>query len=120
MTGVEWVSIITLALGLIGHILKVCSYQQEAKKDVDYLKEWKKKMESESILTLNDYSARRLDCRTEIYKDFNKLELRFDKFLETMAILDKERKKESEETRSEIRGMRDSLIRVITLLEDNK
>lgn len=117
---IEWVGLLFPTLAVIGHMIKVYSDQQITNKNVSDLNQWKKEMELNPCVSLADYTNRRQDCRSEIYKDFNRLEQRFEKFIESLTQNEAERKRENEETRKEIREMRDHVIRVITLLEGNK
>lgn len=113
----EWISFGGLFIIIIGAILRVYSDFAKVERDIASLNKWKDKMEGTDFLTVTAHSREKTDCRQEIYKDITRLETRFDRVLETMASNEAERRKSEEAIKSEIRGMRDSLIKALTYLE---
>lgn len=116
----EWVAIATLGLLLLGHVIKVYSDHRTLANEVEVIGKWKDKMSDLDLLTHAEHTRIRYDCRTELYKDINKLESRFESVLKTIEMSELERRKREDELRSEIRGMRDSVVRVITILENKE
>ena len=113
----EWLSFGSLFIIIIGAMLRVYSDFGKVEKDIASLNKWKDKMDGMDYLTVTAHSREKTDCRQEIYKDITRLETRFDRVLETMASNEAERRKSEEAIKGEIRGMRDSLIKALTYLE---
>lgn len=113
----EWLSFGSLLLIIIGAMLRVYSDLSKTDERVGELKRWRDKMEQMDFLTVTTHSREKHDCRSEIYKDINRLESRFDRVLEAIQVNESERRKNEEAIKSEIRGMRDSLIKALTYLE---
>ena len=113
----EWVAIATLGLLLLGHVIKVYSDHRTLGEQVRVIEKWKDKMSDIDLLTHAEHARIRLDCRSELYKDINRLESRFESILKTIETSEIERRKKEDEIRDEIRAMRDSIVRVLTILE---
>ena len=113
----EWLSFGSLFIMIIGAILRVYSDFGKVEKDIASINKWKDKMENIDYLTATAHSREKSDCRQEIYKDITRLEMGFGKVFETMASNEAERRKSEEAIKGEIRGMRDSLIKALTYLE---
>jgi len=116
----EWVAILALAIGLLGHIIKVYADHKALDNRVNSVEKWQEKVNNTNLITFDEYSRGRLECRTELYKDITKLENRFESFLRTLETSEKSRRENEDSLRNEIRQMRDSIVRIVTLLEEKK
>ena len=105
----EWLALITLAFTLLAYIIKGYTDKASVEVKLEALERWKNKMEATDFLTTQRHEQMKTDCRTEIYKDLSRVERRFEEFQRTM-----------EQQNVKISEVRENVIKIITLLENNK
>ena len=113
----EWLAFGSLLFMFLGAVIKIYSDISRLEENLNNFGSWKTRMDEFNFVTLPAHIRDRQDCRQEIYKDINRLEIRFDKFLETIALNEAERRKNEDAIKSEIRSIGEKIIRVLTYLD---
>ena len=113
----EWLAFGSLLFMFLGAVIKIYSDISRLGENLSNLERWKTRMDESNFVTLPAHIRDRQDCRQEIYKDINRLEIRFDKFLETIALNEAERRKNEDAIKNEIRSIGEKIIRVLTYLD---
>ena len=90
----EWLAFGSLLFMFLGAVIKIYSDISRLGESFSNLERWKTRMDEFNFVTLPAHIRDRQDCRQEIYKDINRQEIRFDKFLETIALNEAERRKQ--------------------------
>jgi hypothetical protein len=110
MTGLlEGLAITSLTVTLVGYIIKGYSDKASVETKLENLDRWKSKMEATDLFTAPRCLQERTNCRTEIYKDINRVEKRFDDFLRVV-----------EAQNGKIGDVREHVVKILTLLEEKE
>jgi GTP-binding protein EngB required for normal cell division len=111
---VVYVSLVALALTIIGHAVKVGSDRGKDQQRIKTLEDWREeeKAKTEDMLTITSHNRMQDVCRGEIYKDMSRLEDNVNKVLNKIDKLEEKRDRKEIDQQKKIEEMYRIIVKI--------
>ena len=106
---VEWVALLSLAIILLGAIIKAMNDKTEITTKLAAIEKWRDAVEKGDYISSTQYEKGRSECRAELYRDIVRIDKKADDFFRAV-----------DEQNRRINGIDLNVAKILTILEGSK